>query len=97
MVAVDVLQVPISHKGNSYLLILQDYFTKWLEAIPMKDQQADTIFKIIIDTFTRFGIPRYLHSDQGRISKVQLLKKHAKILKLPKPTPHLTILREMVW
>ena len=66
MVAVDVLQVPMSQKGNSYLLVLQDYFTKWLEAIPMKDQQANTILRIVIDVFTRFGMPHFLHSDQGR-------------------------------
>ena len=66
MIAVDVLQVPLSNKGNSYLLVLQDYFTKWLEAVSMRDQKADTIVTILIDILTRFGMPKYLHSDQGR-------------------------------
>ena len=37
----DVLEVPISGQGNCYLLVLQDYFTKWAEAIPMPDRTAE--------------------------------------------------------
>ena len=29
MVGVDVLKVPMSTKGNQYLLVAQDYFSKW--------------------------------------------------------------------
>ena len=37
-------------------------FTKWLEAM---DQIADTIRKELIVVFGRFGIPKFLRSDQG--------------------------------
>ncbi|KAL5502479.1 hypothetical protein EMCRGX_G009263 [Ephydatia muelleri] len=57
MLAVDVLQVPVSSRGNCYLLVLQDYFTKWAEAIPMPNQTAECIVGILIDLFSRFGIP----------------------------------------
>ena len=40
MLAVDILQVPMSMQGNQYLLVLQDYFTKWAEAISMPDQKS---------------------------------------------------------
>ena len=66
MLAVDILQVPMSMQGNQYLLVLQDYFTKWAEAIPMADQKAERIVRILIDIFSRYGIPEILHSDQGR-------------------------------
>ena len=65
MLAVDVLQVPVSSRGNRYLLVIQDYFTKWAEAIPMPNQTAECIAGILIDLFSRFGIPEILYSDQG--------------------------------
>ena len=40
MIAVDILQVPLSSNNNRYLLVIQDYVTKWVEAIPLPDQTA---------------------------------------------------------
>jgi len=40
MVAVDVLQMPMSLQSNKYLLVVKDYFNKWAEAIPMPYQTA---------------------------------------------------------
>ena len=74
MLAVDVLKVPPSEKGNTYLLVIQDYFTKWLEAIPMKDETADTIINILFKIFSVYGVPRFLHSDQGRNFESTILK-----------------------
>ena len=39
MIAVDILEVPISLNNNRYLI--QGYFTKWAEAIPIPDQIAE--------------------------------------------------------
>ena len=41
MIAIDLLKVPLSTNNNQYLLVLQDYFTKWADAIPMPDQQQN--------------------------------------------------------
>ena len=40
MIAVDILEVTMSTNGNRYLLVVQDYFTKWAEAILLRDQTA---------------------------------------------------------
>ena len=67
MVAVDILKVPMSSRGNQYLLVIQDYFSKWPFAIPLPDQKAERIVKVLRDqVFTLFGPPHQLHSDQGR-------------------------------
>ena len=66
MIAVDILEVPISRNNNRYLLVVQDYFTKWAEAIPLPDQTANRITAELIKLFSTFGQPDILHSDQGR-------------------------------
>ncbi|KAL5491866.1 hypothetical protein EMCRGX_G017231 [Ephydatia muelleri] len=75
MLAVDVLEVPMSGHGYRYLLVFQDYFTKWAEAVPMPDQTAERIVRALIDIFSCFGIPEILHSDQGRNFESTILKK----------------------
>ena len=66
MIAVDVLEVPVSKSNNRYLLVVQDYFTKWVEAIPMPDQTSLRISTELVKLFSMFGCPSILHSDQGR-------------------------------
>jgi hypothetical protein len=58
---------PRSDQGSRYHLIAMEYFTKWPEAYAIPDQEASTVADaLVINFFCRFGIPRELHSDQGR-------------------------------
>ena len=66
MIAVDVLEVPLSANNNRYLLVVQDYYTKWADAIPLPDQTAARITGELVKIFSIFGHPEILHSDQGR-------------------------------
>ena len=34
---------PTSNAGNRYILTLSDYFTKWVEAVPMPNKEAPGI------------------------------------------------------
>ena len=74
MVAVDILEVPVSNKGNRYLLVVQDYFTKWADAIPLRNQTAATITEKLVKLFSVMGLPDILHSDQGRNFESTLLQ-----------------------
>jgi hypothetical protein len=57
---------PRSKNGNTFLLVLVDYFTKWVEMFPLKDGKAHRIVTVLKDEiFTRFGVPRELVSDRG--------------------------------
>ena len=64
LVAIGILKVPMPHKGNQYILIVQDYFSKWPFAIPLSDQKAETIVQDHV--FTLVGPRRQLHSNQER-------------------------------
>lgn len=42
--AVDILgPLPMTHWKNSYLLVVGDYFTIWVDAIPIRNKKAVTI------------------------------------------------------
>jgi hypothetical protein len=56
---------PQSDQGNQYLLIVMDYFTKWLEAYAIPNQEASTVAEALITNFCHFEALRELHSDQG--------------------------------
>lgn len=57
---------PRSKKGNTFLLVVVDYFSKWVEMFPLKDAKAHRVVAVLKDEiFTRFGVPRELVSDRG--------------------------------
>jgi hypothetical protein len=56
-----------SYKGNFYVLLLVDQFTKWVEIHPLPEQSAEVVARTVVDqVFSRFGCPLQIHSDQGR-------------------------------
>ena len=67
LVAVDILgPLPERKSGNLYILVVGDYFTKWIEAYPIPNQEATTVGTKLVDNFfCRFSLPKQLHSDQG--------------------------------
>ena len=86
IVAVDILgPLPESEAGNSYILVSGDYFTKWIEAYAISNQETTTIAKKLMDEmFCRFSPPEQLHSDQGRQFESTLMKEICDILKIKK-------------
>ena len=74
MIAVDILQVPLSSQNNRYLLVIQDYFTKWVEAILLPDQTAKRITGELVKVFAKYGLPATLYSDLGRNFESSILQ-----------------------
>ena len=68
VMAVDLLgSLPESRNGNSYVLVVGDYYSKCMEALPVPNQEAPTVAEKLVDeVFLRFSPPEQLHSDQGR-------------------------------
>eukprot|EP00253_Pinus_taeda_P004920 PITA_04920 len=57
---------PNSSKQHKYILTATDYFTKWVEAIPLKTTNSEAIIEFI-DQFiiTRFGVPNDIVFDNA--------------------------------
>ena len=77
--------LPESKKGNKYILLLTDLYTKWIELIPIPDATAETCATKIINEFIgRFGCPITIHSDQGRNYESELFQQMCKLLEIRK-------------
>ena len=75
----------MSLQGNEYILVAQDYFSKWPFAVPMPDQKAERIVRILKDQiFTVVGPPEKLHSDQGRNFESYILSELCKAFRITK-------------
>jgi transposase InsO family protein len=57
---------PASSKGHRFVLVTMDYFTKWTEAIPLKNMTYREVIHFISEHIIhRFSKPRTLTTDQG--------------------------------
>ena len=64
-IAMDIFQMPRCN-GYELVLVVVDYFSKWVEAFPLRNKSAETIAEILFQhIFMRHGPPEYLHSDKG--------------------------------
>ena len=76
---------PESPAGNSYVLVVTDYFTRWMEAFAIPNQEATTVAnKLVDEVFMRFSIPDQLHLNQGRQFESQLMYEVCKLLSIKK-------------
>jgi hypothetical protein len=55
-----------SIKGHCFVIVATDYFTKWTEAIPLKNMTHREVIEFITGHIIhRFGVPQTLTTDQG--------------------------------
>ena len=66
--------LPKSRRGNRFILVLCDYATRFLEAIPMSSVDAEAVAEELVNLFSKFGIPTEILSDQGANFMSRLLK-----------------------
>ena len=77
--------LPRSRKGNEYILVIIDNFTKWLECLPLDSQTAEVTARAAVNEFfARFGYPFNLVSDQGRNFESELFAEICRILRIRK-------------
>ena len=80
LVCMDYLHLERSKGGYENILVITDYFTRYAQAIPTKNQTAHTIAKALFEQFiVHYGFLSKLHSDQGRNFESSVIKTLCKL------------------
>lgn len=65
-IAMDIAYMPMDNDGYQYILLIGDIFSKYIDAVPLRDQTANAIVRAFEVNWLYFhGNPDYLLSDQG--------------------------------
>ena len=85
VLAMDFTVLERGSSGLENVLVLTDVFTKFIQAIPTRDQKATTVAQVLVrDWFVRFGVPHRLHSDQGRNFEGKIVQELCKLYAIEK-------------
>ena len=75
--------LPLSENGNKYILTLQDDLSKYSQAYAIPNHEAITIANKLVENFIcKFGIPKYILTDQGKDFMSNLLNEVSKLFKI---------------
>ena len=66
ILGVDIMELPTTVQGNHYVVVFQDFFTKWPFVFPTPDQKAIRIARLLAEEVVPvIGVPEALLSDRG--------------------------------
>ncbi|KAL7880767.1 hypothetical protein SRHO_G00030210 [Serrasalmus rhombeus] len=85
IVAADITELPVSPKGNRYVLVLMDLYTKFVNLYPLQTQTAISVARCIFEQYIpQHGVLEALHSDQGRQFESDLVKHLCSLMSIHK-------------
>ena len=84
-VSIDIAVLPPDDSSFKYMLLIGDVFSKYIEAVPMKDQRAITVCQAFRESWVfKHGSPYFLLSDQGSNVDGNLIHELCKIFNIEK-------------
>jgi len=95
VVTVDLVgPMPTTPRGNSWILVLTDHFTRWADTLAIPDASAPTVARVLDqNVFCYFGLPEQLHSNQEAQFQSQLLSDLCRLWGVNKSRPLHTTLK----
>ena len=86
IVGVDLIgPLPQTPRNNRYILVMVDLFTKWCEASPIPNAEANTVAQTMFEQWiARWGAPEQLHSDRGSNFESQIVAELCGAFKIAK-------------
>ncbi|GMF40671.1 unnamed protein product [Phytophthora fragariaefolia] len=77
--------LPVTERGNKYILVFVDYFTRWTEAFAVIRLDSVTFVEIMVNgVVARHGVPSRLLSDYGRNFTSEIAKSFYQTLGIKK-------------
>jgi transposase InsO family protein len=85
--ALDIVgPLPVTDGNNRVILVVADYFTKWVEAFAIPNHKTETVAEKLVDeVFCRFGTPRVIRTDAGQDFESHLFGDVCKLLGIENP------------
>ena len=75
VVCIDFLSLERSKGGYENILVITDHYTRYAQAIPTRNQSAQTTAKALFENFfLHYGFPARIHSDQGANFESKLIQ-----------------------
>jgi len=79
-IGMDFNELDQSRKGNWYVLVIQDYLTKWPEVCALPDRKAETVARCLLDLTWKHGMPSRIIHDRAAEFLVEVLRETATLL-----------------
>jgi transposase InsO family protein len=86
-ISMDILIIRSVPGATSHpnVLIIMDELTRYTEAYPLKNHDADSVARVLLDSFiTRYGVPREILTDRGAEFIGEIFTTMCRILKIKK-------------
>ena len=72
-----------TENGNKYILTIQDELTKFMEAVPLPNKEANTVAQGFVEKFIlKYGMPMKIATDQGTEFINDVMKRTCAVLKI---------------
>ena len=82
IMGLDILtSLPTTVRGNKHILVFTDYYTKWPEAFPIPDLEAEMVARVLVtEIFCRHGAPERIITDRGSQFMADVFREVTKLL-----------------
>ena len=96
-VGMDFKEMDMSKAGNKYVLVIQDYLTKWPEVYAVPDRKAETVAKCWMDFIWKHGVPNRIIHDRAAEFLSEVLQETARLVGVSQLPTSGGTLRLMDW
>ena len=85
VIAIDFTVLEPASNGIENVLVTTDVYSKFTIAVPTRNQTAQTVAKALVrEWFFRYGVPCWIHEDQGRCFDAKIVTELYKIYAIQK-------------